>query len=457
MEEICKKLLARTYEMPLPNCQLRQCGANDPIIYEGPGLVTQNEHGRLRLLVFAASVEESEKFDRTFKRPLDPGQLVPETEYYDFQCIDQFEVRWTAKRLSIDPNFGAGTYIQAEPLNFEKTESLSEISRKAKVTAFVPGKIDLPWHNKTTLGNSSVVVDRFEFEEDSFRWVVRKVENGIWLVFESSEDPIEQYFSDFIRALSILTGQLLQPIVYEIIEHQKRITRLCNTSLELDQAKLLPPIPLRRPNAQDAHTFLKYFIKHLHGETVESSQGKLIHRYWHRILRARENDIENSSLVLSVAIEGLIKEVFASKDDLDSDFVKQLEHAKPILKNSGLQERALSCVLSSIGNAMRPRTQDVLQRLIREQLIEEKHLTAWKKMRHAAAHGEAITDEASAFQSHIDRFHICLDIFYRLVFKLIGYAGQHNDFSSFGWPVSTFPANNIKQASEGSARTTPQE
>ncbi len=110
-----------------------------------------------------------------------------------------------------------------------------------------------------------------------------------------------------------------------------------------------------------------------------------------------------------------------------------------ILKKAGLKPRALECIRSSLGNALRPRVQDVLLGLADKGIVRKGHLDAWKALRHAAAHGAVLEDDEKAFQEHIDRFHVCLDLYYRLVFHLVGFAGRHTDYSVAGWPVAEFP------------------
>ena len=67
--------------------------------------------------------------------------------------------------------------------------------------------------------------------------------------------------------------------------------------------RLLTPIGAQRDFAEDAHLFLERFMVNAADEKeMGGSPGaNLAHRYWQRILRARESDIENSSLVLEVS------------------------------------------------------------------------------------------------------------------------------------------------------------
>lgn len=364
---------------------------------------------------------------------------MPDSQYYDFEGKDPFGTLWRAHRISIETDFGSGTYLRAHPRTLEKIEERLKPAELPMVAAFLPGKIELPWHAVTEKGERGWSVDRFTKKTENFEWQVVTTDDGAWLTFKYRDSPVEPKFETFMHGLSILTGRWLKPICLSIYEGNRLTTRVLNRLHEPDAEKLLTPIGTQRDFAEDAHQFLEKFIGKAVGEQEErDGPCDLVHRYWHRILRARESDIENSSLVLSVAVEGLIKKTLLSDKDVDLEFVKQAKEAIPILNKAGLGARALSCVLSSLGNAKHPRVQDALRRLVTEGVALETHLEAWKGLRHAAAHGSLLEDDEIALQEHLDRFHVCLDLYYRLVFLLIGYEGRHTDYGTKGWPTREF-------------------
>jgi len=55
---------------------------------------------------------------------------------------------------------------------------------------------------------------------------------------------------------------------------------------------------------------------------------------------------------------------------------------------------------------------------------------------------ELLEDDEDRLQQHFDRFFCCLDLFYRLLFVAIGYRGGFIDYSTRGWPPSSFPHAN---------------
>lgn len=434
-----KELATGTFQIPLVHCKLRQRGAEAPIIYEGPGLISQSKDGNLQLQMFSEKVEFSEAFRRDHGLIVTPGTLFPENTYYDLDAIDFDETRWRATHLSINVTFGAGTLVQVDLRRLEKIQPFTSDRPGSAGGCFVPTSAELPWHKITTsdLGSSW---DRFEHEDEQYEWEIRKLEGGLDIHFWVNEAHPEPSFTRFLRALAILTGRPIDPWISAIREGEMLVTRFHTHHPELADAKLLGPLSLRMPSHQDAHRFLLCFVNNSVITQPGSVDGsELLFRFWHRILRARERDIENSALVLSVAVEGVVKEAFLSKYDVDNEFVELVEGAKERLNRAKCHERIKGTLKASLGHSSSPKVKDTLKRLIEQGALNKEHLVAWEGMRHAAAHGGAWEDDEFALQSHIRRFHFCLDLFYRLVFIVIIYRGQHVDLTDTQWSERPFP------------------
>jgi hypothetical protein len=438
MKKPVEEILEGTYELVLNNCMLRQRASHAPTVYAGAGLLTQDDSRKLHLRVFSPGIDAADAIERTTSKTHAVGKLVPESAYFDFEGFDQFGHKWVCEYLSLSIDYGSGTYIQARPRSISMTETMGWPSKANSALAYLPVSLELPWHVASPYGNRGTRVDGFSADLGEMLWDVRKRDVGTSLQFTVRSGSVEDLLDHFLRALSIVTGRALRPVSLTIQEGDSRTTRLyAPNDVPIDS--LLAPVPLSAPEPRDAHRFLESFLSHAGSKQAAGNGSTLIHRLWHRILRARPSDVENSSLVLSVAIESLLQEALASEQDVDQEFKQQVEDARALLKGVELPPRARDCVLSSFGNALRPKAQSVLRRLIRGHSIGQDHLDAWSGMRNTAAHGASLADDADGFQQHIDRFHACLDLFYRLVFIVIGYKGRHVDFSKEGWPVSDFP------------------
>ena len=258
MEKIVKSLLSGDFEMAMSYCVLRQCGGASPINYEGPGLLAQEPGKSIRLRVFAAPLADSEAFNREFSKDLTAGELVPDSQYYDFEGSVPYGTRWRANRISIETDFGSGTYVRARPRILEKTEERPKPAERPVVVAFLPGKIELPWHAFN--GDRCWSVDRFERKVGLFEWLIVTTDDGAWLTFKCAASPVEPSFEAFLRGLSILTGRWLKPICLSIYEGCLQTTRVLNWLHEPHAERLLTPIGAQRDFAEDAHLFLERFM-----------------------------------------------------------------------------------------------------------------------------------------------------------------------------------------------------
>jgi hypothetical protein len=444
--------LAGTLEIPFAQCRLTQRGVSMPIMYEGPGLLMQDADCNPRLRLFAQYVPSHEAIPRDLFRPFAPGTIVPEPEYYDLVAVDLTGAEWSAERLSLSTTYGTtGTYMEARPWHVDKRESVEGSSNGGTLRAFLRDEIRLPWHIVTKQGEFGGRLDVFASETAGCSWHVKKKDEGVELTFTARDGDLQHHFERFLRAFSILVGRDVRPTFFVMKDGGSRVTRLQRRYPANEGSAIVTPLNLDRAaaDAGDAHAFLACHMVHSRGEFPEPyDYSEVMYRSWHRILRASKGDIENSSLVLSVAIEGVIKTVFASDHDADEDFHAQVTDVRPRLKAMDLPDRVRQCIQSSLGNALKPRVQDVLKRLIAQGAISQAHIDAWKELRHAAAHGELlIADSEPALQAHLNRFHCSLDLFYRLVFVIIRYRGKHCDLSTPGWPESLFPPMNTASRS----------
>ncbi len=445
MDDIQPKLLAGTFEMPLANGKLTQVGPSPQYTYTGPALVSQDADRGLRLRLFAPGMPMTDFSNRQEAHSLKPGQLIPDSYYYDFEGIDVFGRHWTSNRLWLNPDFSEEiTYIQASPSMLRvEVENFEQSTNIAGLRAFVPGLPILPWHEFSKIGETKTSRDRFEHDASGFLWRVRRAadKEGVWINFKA-ETALEDRSEDLLRALSILAGRNMQPIIDELRLHDRKIIRIHNHLHEPNAARLAPPMKLHGPHqAAHAHAFVLCYLMRA-SSTSETARERcnLAHKFWMKILRARENSIETAALILSVAIEGVIKEMYASDEFLDPEFLRQAEKAKAILKKTAIEERAMACVLSSLGNASRPRVGDVLRRFVEIGVIGQAHFEAWKTLRNSAAHGETVDNDQGALQLLINHYHLCLDLFYRLLMQFIGYEGSLVDFGADWWPDRQFAA-----------------
>lgn len=433
-------LFAGTFEMPLADCELRQRDTEKPRVYTGSALLTQQSDKSLHLRLFAAPHGEIDSW-KEFLGAWDaiPGNLDPESNYFDFTGVDQHGVTWKAKKLSIDRSYGVNsTYVRARVRAIEASEDYGKTLPSSTAHAFVPGTFKLPWH-KVTKTESSMKTDIFEGECERYAWKLHQREDQLDISFTIKHGPVGDDFSRFLGAISVLCGVAIDPVLVLIGEAGKRIRLLKTQRRPGWTASLVRPLSDLAPDAVHSHHFIARFLRGTkHSHSAERDSFDTMHTVWHRTLRTA-SDLNIGRLVIGVNIEALVMDLFASEVDIDTEFIDAIEKAKEIVLKSGMAARAKQRVLSSLGGAVKPGPKQVLNRIQEQGFITADEVKAWTSLRNHAAHGGDVDDSTfEAIQGSVDKYYRCLGLFYRLLFVAIGYRGQHRDFTAPGWPTGWF-------------------
>lgn len=440
-DPVRKDVAEGKFTLSLPRCELRQCGTETPLILSGAGFVDQGADGDFTLRMFV-----TEKYDvRVGMNTLGfglftSGVIIPESSYYDLTATAQSGATWRAERQSVNPSFGVRTELRIPLTYLEKVDQLPRTTAVSVKRWFIPGEFELPWHVQSG-ARRDWRQDRFEFSDDSFAWALQQAEGGVDAMLTVRSQPLEPHAMHFMQALEMLLGRSAQPLMTGTVSHNERITRVYRRP-KMDRSSLGPPLDLRHAEPGDAHRFLSCCLHQAEPPPTMEDQILVLYRFWWRILRAHQGDIENSSLVLSVAIEGVLKALFLSEHDADAEFCDLVDAAKPAIGRLDIDERVRSSISTSLKNAVTPKPQATMRRLREQGVLTDAHIKAWSRMRHKGAHGAMLQDDEGQSQRHFDRFFCCLDLFYRLLFTATRYKGGFIDYSTRGWPPSTFPPAN---------------
>lgn len=444
MDATLKALLAGTFTQTLSKVEVRQCGVDNPIIYSGPGLIRQDADGEMILQVLDTSkLEEAEKFRRTFDEGPGFGKLIPEKGYFDIEGTDSIGQSWYSKRQSINSRFGQGiTEILVKLRRWERAEERESTPRKdgrADGRAWwIPRSFDLPWNELCTIGTARGFF-RFTGAADGCSWEATKYPDGVFVRFWADRD-LDRLATRFWWGLGVLCGQSLEPRITRTNEGKIFTETLHRPMRVYNQLKGYVPIPLRDVEfGPPAIDFLARYLALQQRPNGKGDPGRLIYGFWHRVLRALHEDIENASLILSVAIEGVIKGVFAPASTPDSAFEADLNRAIAALDGSAGNERAVGVLRGKLEHSAQFPPSRFLHEAKKAGWLTASHVQAWEKMRNKGAHGDLLSDDDLELQNHLDRFHSGLDTFYRLIFQAIGYSGPHLAYGLPNAPIVNFP------------------
>lgn len=434
-DPVRKDVAEGKFALSLPRCELRQCVADVPLALSGAGFVNQEANGELTLRMFVTEkYDVREGMSKLGMGVSTPGVIIPATSYYDISGTAQNGATWRAEHQSVSSSFGIGTEVHARLTHVDKVEALPKSPSFQTKRWFIPGEFELPWHVHSG-ARRDWNNDRFEFGDNDFAWALEQADGGVDAMFTAKRLPLEPHATRFMQALEMLVGRSLRPLVTHAVNSNERMTRV-HRRPKWDRSGLGPPIELRHVGPGDSHRFLACCLHRAAQPSAKEEPLLALYRFWYRILRAHQRDIENSSLVLSVAIEGVIKSLFTC--DVDATFSDLANDSLPAIDCLEIDGRVKRAIRKCLEHAALPKPQNTLQLLTAEGVISDVHIKAWKAMRNAGAHGALLEDDEERLQKHIDRYYCCLDLFYRLLFIAIGYEGGFTDYSTRGWPASMF-------------------
>jgi hypothetical protein len=198
--------------------------------------------------------------------------------------------------------------------------------------------------------------------------------------------------------------------------------------------RLQSPVPVTWPDdAKNIEALVQAFLK------TEKQPLSPIVGYWYRVLGAWDGDLENRALVLTTAIEGVVKTHFSDLGIPDEEFLTQVAKAIPELEKLQIGDRARARAVASLKGAQSQSVKGALHALSSNGVFEKALVSTWTRTRNKAAHADELRFTEHEIQRLIDELYGCLELFYSLFLHRIGYAGAIIHFSKTGWPEGPFP------------------
>lgn len=192
------------------------------------------------------------------------------------------------------------------------------------------------------------------------------------------------------------------------------------------------PYPFKHSTPGDIKSFACFFDKYL--AAIDSPFSDLF-GFWHKVNRAWQSGIENASLSLGVAIEGILKTYFGEHGLPDDEIAQQANAAKEILGGLDLGARIRDRLFGSIGGLLNNSSpKSSLYHLAQDGIINKSMAGKWVKLRNKSVHPDKLNEDPQAFQKYIDLNYTCIALLFLLLFSIIEYEGNYIDYSADGWP-----------------------
>jgi hypothetical protein len=128
-----------------------------------------------------------------------------------------------------------------------------------------------------------------------------------------------------------------------------------------------------------------------------------------------------AALVLTVNIEGMIKNYFSDERFPSEDVVSDVKTSIDIVNRSGFPDYTKVRIITSLGNMAKLSVSNILKVLVVEGLIDSDQVKSWNKLRNSVAHADNLANDRSAIERFVDDIGNCTSLFYRLIGLSVGY------------------------------------
>lgn len=431
------KFISNTFEIDCIEMTLTQKVDDDPIVYSGPGTIKQNGNGILELKLYCKINDIKKEMSHRFKHHT-PGKIISDDSYFSLKAIDMSGVEWTSDNIWISANVSfpaSGQVIKARLREIETFEEGSKKADKNYLFVVLPGSFEIPCNEKVDLPSGGWRLSRSVFTANDLEVDLNKHEKYLIINVNSKPENLNKDTSTkILEALNIILGKVARPVVLKYTLQENSVLKIKSVPDSFSN-KNFPP-PFKHSSPSDIQSFSCFLEKYL--MTIENPYSDL-YGFWHKVNRAWQADIENASLSIGVAIEGILSSYFRELGLPDGEITKQANAAIEALDGIELGERIKERLLGSIGGLLSNSSpKGVLYNLAQSGVFKKSIAKQWVKLRNKSVHPDKLNEDPRAFQKYIDLIYSCISLFYILLFLIIKYDGKYLNYSENGWPEKTF-------------------
>ena len=436
---------------------------SDASIFSGPGSISQDKEGQLRYKFYAPQPGDGEDLWRDNYG--EPGEIIPESAYYDLTAVDAKGREWHAERI-LRGSMSIGTdgapvfsgWLKSIACEGELPEKVSVKGSTLSFTVF--DQVEIP-SNTITSERRRVSGWSHSRHEDLAAWSFKAAgfefllsndrKDRLQIKAIARQDELATYFGErVLETLFFVLGRPLYPTItrYRCLRQTKCI--LNSRRIMLRGARHNPPFDIGmtshpKTGKLTAEPYRKLFLPYFSHILSYDEQR---HPLWAQLNAVYEASagtfIDAQALTLAVAIESILGSEFADIGKPSAQDIERVKEALAYWDDWEGDKTFKQRVKGSVSQIKSVRAGDKMKELAARGAISSKSLKAWQRLRNANAHN---------YQNNSlkpEEFHELLGVvqtlFYQLIFHAIGYRGVYRDYGSEGWPLRRYPPTKPERA-----------
>ena len=396
----------------------------------GKGTVFQNDDGQLLMKFFSdLEYDEHQRLNMLFEDIGDEnseGTII--SDFYKMEGLDENRQEYFCDKIDMQQH-------KDNVMHFRLLTDLTSRKVEGSFTRVIlAGKYQIPY---TGIVNSIIKVDEnYRFTDnkkiwkidvnENFKILITNYDNYLDVLINASQDVEYGDVDEILNSLDFVLGIESEPIFINVENKGHKVLNRRN----ILKAKSLFDSPLISDhNYGSEFTMNHNRLFNCYYDFIRTDTRKklpIIHR---RVVSGSRNYVFASALVLCVQIETICKEYFSAYYVPDHKSIKAIESAVEILSQSSLKNKnipidRLKGMILRKGTRNIP-VRNILNNLAKSGLITKSLINSWDSLRNVTAHGDNYKDD-DEYHPLISDMFLCINLYYQLIFTLIGYKGKYS-------------------------------
>lgn len=374
------------------------------------------------------------------------GALYPEHHYYSLNAIDTSGRIWTHPAANLHRDDLPEAEILTIQCDFIRVELATQVTGTLAHFIFHDDlgiRVNLPQSSTNCIRGRKRIrsrpghpgsVDGLEIVY--YRTTAERAGNCFELTaIAAAEKELLAHFDDrLLEAIQFCAAKMAWPIMREVIRGGRQ-TVILSKSRPFNNGLVGSAVPYYL--SDDFFRLMERFYLYTCAESDGEDQSPL----WKKIgglFTLKGVWIDSIVLLTGVAVESILNDSFYKKFGVpDDETLRKIHELIDSLKQSSFDPVLINRATASLGNMKSSSATDRLYALIKNRVVDQSDIDAWKSLRHSSAHGSLKIDP-SDLQKILTQVNHVQTLIYKLVFFRIGFTGQYTNFSKSGWPPAKF-------------------
>ncbi|MCK8117295.1 hypothetical protein MTF68_06945 [Pseudoalteromonas sp. 2CM37A] len=269
---------------------------------------------------------------------------------------------------------------------------------------------------------------------------------------------VERVFECLKFYIGFTCGSMVQPMFTVKRNKHHKISIISSISNIQKRQRSSNPVPSTFGKKKVETDYHYQIFKNIY-ELYEVSPNifESIYNQWSRVWYSFQSKSSITILTLSVAIEGLLNDIFIPKFkqfDVNDHLDEEISNIKSLVSDLNISPAKIERLKSSISYWKNITAAKSLDYLVTLGVVSLEEKRAWSKLRNSSAHPKTKDVNTASLEKERQDLLLCLNLFHNLVFNTLKYSGpRHYWIVNCNEPLRIIENIEINESSKQLLRT----